>query len=89
MATNWKSGNQNTIAMGLSYNGAEVAVIGAAYSQPSRGLYVGTTGNVAVTLYPTGDAVTFSGVPAGTLLPIFSSIMTGFSGTIGSVLSLY
>jgi hypothetical protein len=35
----------------------------------SRGLYVGETGNVAVTMAGGGD-VTFSGVPAGMILPI-------------------
>ena len=35
----------------------------------SRGIYVGGTGDVAAVM-SSGDVVTFSAVPAGTLLPI-------------------
>lgn len=35
----------------------------------SRGIYVGGTGDVAAVMV-SGDVVTFSAVPAGTLLPI-------------------
>ncbi len=41
------------------------------FAEPSKGLYIGATGNVVVHLQ--GDpatAVTFTGVPAGTVLPI-------------------
>lgn len=40
----------------------------------SRGLYVGTSGDVTVTMYGGGD-VTFANVPAGTILPIRVSVV--------------
>jgi hypothetical protein len=44
-------------------------VVGGNFATPVRGLYVGGAGNVvAVTL--AGTAVTFVGVPAGSILPI-------------------
>ena len=47
-----------------------------------RGIYVGGTGDVAVTT-PTGD-VTFSAVPAGTILPVSASkvLSTGTTATL-------
>lgn len=36
----------------------------------SRAIYVGGAGNVAVTMAKSGVNLTFTGVPAGTLLPI-------------------
>lgn len=38
-------------------------------ANPARGLYVGGAGNLAVTMAGGGD-VTFTGVPAGVILPI-------------------
>lgn len=36
----------------------------------SRALYIGGAGNVTVDMIETGSTITFSGVAAGTLLPI-------------------
>lgn len=48
----------------------------------SRGIWVGTGGNLAVTMYG-GTTVTFANVPAGTLLPIkVSKVM--LTGTTAS-----
>jgi hypothetical protein len=49
--------------------GVAVTPGASALANPSRGLYVGGAGNVAVTMAGGGD-VTFSGVPAGMILPI-------------------
>ena len=54
----------------------------------TRGLYVGTAGDVVGTLAEGGVALTFVGVPAGTILPIrLSHIST--SSTAGSMVGLY
>ena len=39
-------------------------------SYTTRALYIGGAGDVKVDMAGTGTAVTFAGVPAGTLLPI-------------------
>jgi hypothetical protein len=53
-----------------------------------RGLYVGTTGNVAVTM-STGDAVTFVAVQAGTVLPIRVKRVNSSGTTASSIIALY
>ena len=40
------------------------------YAQPTRGLYVGGSGNLTVDMADGGVAVTFVGVQGGTILPI-------------------
>ena len=50
-----------------------------------RAVYVGGAGNLAVTLAE-GDAVTFVGVPAGTVLPIKCSLIKSTSTTATSIL---
>lgn len=37
---------------------------------PSRGLYIGSGGNLVVIMADGGDPVTFTNVPGGTLLPL-------------------
>lgn len=39
------------------------------FSREAEGIYVGVTGDVAIVL-PSGTAVTFTGVPAGSILPV-------------------
>lgn len=53
------------------------------FTFPTRGLYIGGAGDVAV-VSPIGSAVTFSAVPAGTLLPIavVQVLSTGTSATL-------
>lgn len=54
----------------------------------SRGLYVGGTGDMAVTML-SGGSVTFKAVPAGSILPIRVSrvLVTGTTAT--SIVALY
>ena len=57
------------------------------YAQPTRWLWVGTTGNVAVTMQD-GSTATFNAVPAGYRLPVsvtqVRSTNTTASGIIGA-----
>lgn len=53
----------------------------------SRGLYVGGSGNVAVVM-ASGAAVTFTGVIAGSLLPIRVSRVKSTGTTATTILSL-
>ena len=54
----------------------------------SRALYVGTTGNVVVVMQ-NGDVVTFTGVPAGAILPIRAKRVNSTNTTASTILSLY
>jgi hypothetical protein len=55
---------------------------------PTQCLYVGTTGNVAVVTVG-GQTVTFTGVPAGTTLPIRCSKVNATNTTASTILALY
>jgi hypothetical protein len=58
-----------------------------AFTRNVRGLYIGSAGNVvAVTL--AGTAVTFTGVPAGTFLPIEVLRVNATGTTAGSIVGL-
>lgn len=54
----------------------------------SRGLYVGTTGNVKVDMFGSGT-VTFTGVPAGTILPIVAKRIYSTGTTASTILVLF
>ncbi len=54
----------------------------------SRGLYVGGAGDVAVLMLD-GTALTFSSVPAGTLLPIRVSRVKSTGTTATNMVALY
>jgi hypothetical protein len=62
---------------------------------PTRGLYVGGTGNVAVIMAAdntsggAGTAVTFSGVAAGTVLPIRVRRVMSTNTTATGIVALY
>ncbi len=57
------------------------------FANNARGLYIGGAGNVvAVTL--NGDAVTFSAVPVGTILPIFCKRVNATSTTATNIVAL-
>lgn len=52
-----------------------------------RSLYVGTTGNVAVTM-KNGQVVTFPGVPAGMILPIVVTKVMATNTTASNIVGL-
>lgn len=54
----------------------------------SRALYVGSGGNVVVTMAGGGD-VTFVGVPTGGILPIRASRVKATNTTASSIINLY
>ncbi len=54
----------------------------------SRALYVGGAGNLVVTMVGGGD-VTFTAVPAGSILPIRVSRVKATSTTATSIVNLY
>lgn len=58
-------------------------------TSPAKGLWVGGAGAVKVTLI-NGNTVTFSGIPAGTLLPIVVTRVFATGGTTATLmLALY
>jgi hypothetical protein len=54
----------------------------------SRALYIGGAGNIVVTMAGGGD-VTFTAVPAGSILPIRVSRVKSTSTTATSIVNLY
>lgn len=57
-------------------------------AQPARGLWIGTTGNVAVALSNGGASVTFQNIPSGTLLPIQAYRVYATGTTATNILAL-
>lgn len=57
-------------------------------AEPSRAIYVGGTGDV-VAVFQSGDVVTFSAVPVGTILPICVKRINSTSTTATLMLSLF
>ena len=60
---------------------AEVVVPGVDFSTTSRGIYVGTGGDLTVIMAGDGAAVTFVGVPDGALLPVRCTQVTSAVAT--------
>lgn len=54
----------------------------------SRALYIGTGGNLVVTMAGGGD-VTFSNIPDGSILPIRVSRVKATSTTASGIISIY
>ena len=66
------------VTPGTPYAGGAVA----------KGLYVGVTGNVNVTMQD-GSVALFVAVPAGVILPIFHVLVQSGSTTAGSMIALF
>lgn len=58
------------------------------YGRVARGLYVGGAGNVVV-LMESGNAVTFTGVPAGTILPLRHTRVNSTNTTATTMTALF
>lgn len=57
--------------------------------QRVRGVYVGTSGNLAVTFPGEASAVTFESVPAGALLPIQAAKIMATDTTASNIVLLF
>lgn len=55
----------------------------------TRGLYIGTAGDVTVIMADTGTAILFKAVPAGTVLPIMVSRVKSTGTTASDIVALY
>lgn len=74
---------------GPARNAAAVTPSDAAeLANVSRALYVGGAGNIAVVM-ASGDEVTFTGVTAGSVLPIQVKQVKATSTTATTILNLY
>lgn len=58
-------------------------------SRVTRGLYVGVGGNVSVQMAGVGTAIVFTGVPAGTILPIRIKRVNATATTATNMVALY
>ena len=54
-----------------------------------RGVYVGTAGNVALRAIHDSSAVTFTAVPAGTILPIRIDRVMATNTTASDIVAIY
>jgi len=60
---------------------------GSNFTREAEGLYVGGAGDVALVL-PSGTAITFVGVPAGTVLPVRCIRVNSTNTTATSMVAL-
>lgn len=63
-----------TMMAGNSASPADEAVVvtpsdSTVFTQPSRGVFVGTVGDLTVDMKAVGTNITFKNIPSGTLLP--------------------
>ena len=71
-----------------AYDAAEVTLSDSADIKPTRALYIGTAGDLKVTL-TYNNTVTFSSVQAGTILPVQATRVWRTGSTASSVVALY
>jgi hypothetical protein len=69
--------------------GAAVTKSDATVLNPTRALWVGGAGNVAVIFTKGSAAVTLTGVPAGTLLPVQVTKVMSTNTTATDIVALY
>lgn len=87
MADDWA-----TVSTGIDGPARNAAAVtpsdGTDLATAARGLWVGGAGNIALTMVG-GQDVTFTGVPAGTILPICVSRVKSTSTTATTILALW
>jgi hypothetical protein len=81
-------GSEQNFASPL-YTGAFAITPGVALPFPPRAIYAGSAGSIAMTGQD-GNAVTFSGVTAGSIIPFrAASVQDGGSTTVTPLFGLY
>lgn len=60
-----------------------------ALSATSRALYIGGAGDIKIDLADSGSAITFVGVPAGTILPVQATRVYSTGTTATSIVALF
>lgn len=71
-----------------SYDARAVTTSDTTNINPTRGLYIGGAGNVVVDM-ALGTTITFTGVQAGTVLPIQVTRIYATNTTATSIVALY
>jgi len=71
-----------------NYKGAETVVPGTPFTYTARGIYVGVGGNVTVS-HRSGDAVTYVGVPSGTIIRTIALQVNTAGTTATNMVALY
>lgn len=59
------------------------------FTTASRALWVGGAGNISVQMVGVGTAVVFTGIPAGTWMPLRVSRVNSTSTTATSIVAVY
>lgn len=72
-----------------AFRGVAVTASDSTILPPTRGLWVGGAGNVAVVFAGDTAAVTISGVPAGVVLPFQVTKVMSTNTTASSIVALY
>lgn len=79
-----RQAEHNTWQSGLDAEAITVSPV--VFDQPTRGVYVGTTGNITVTM-ASGNSVSFNNVQNGTFLPIAIKALT--AATASNVVAVW
>lgn len=68
---------------------SDTTTFGIDPKMPNAGLYIGTGGDVAVTMAGTGEEIVFTNVVSGTFLPILVSQVLSTGTDASDILGLY
>ncbi len=79
----FNEGLESPATAGVAVTPSDVTVL----SQTSRAIYVGTAGDITVTMAD-GNDVTFANVPAGTILPIRCTYVKSTGTDASDIVSL-